>query len=375
MNTNDTLLSIAVSDQDANQYYATKFLVPDPFIFLHHHGRSVIVLSDLEIERGKHDAEVDEVVSLSTYRERLQAQGQEFPQLLDLVDAVLQDYQIRTAVVPGNFPVQYADPLRARGYTLMYREPYFESRIRKTPTEVAHIQQAQRANEAALSHALQILRDAEIGGDQLLYYRGAILSSEYMQQQIQMKLLELNCLSSGTIVTCGEQATRPHEHGSGPLTAHQAIIIDIFPQSLTSRYFADMTRTVVKGRASEELHRLYATVKAGQELALQHIRPGVKGQEIHREIQALFEQAGYQTGVIDGTMQGFFHGTGHGVGLEIHEPPRIGNADATLEAGYVVTVEPGLYYTQIGGVRIEDLVVVTEEGCTNLTNYPKTLEL
>ena len=134
-------------------------------------------------------------------------------------------------------------------------------------------------------------------------------------------------------------------------------------------------RTVVKGTASDELNRMYSVVHAGQQLALRSIRAGAKGQDIHRQIQELFADEGFATEVIDGIPQGFIHGTGHGLGLEIHEPPRIGNSDDVLQTGNVVTVEPGLYYRHIGGVRLEDLVVVTDTGCQNLTTAPKFLEI
>lgn len=375
MQDKNALLCIAASEKDSNQYYATGVVVPDPFIFFETDEQKVIVLSDLEIERGKRDAHVDEVLSFAAYRKRLQDKGIEFPKLIDIADCVLRDYHITRVMVPGNFGIQYADPLRERGYTVTYQEPFFEQRACKTPREIEYIRQAQRHNETVMDYALQILREAEIGAHDYLYYHGTVLTSEDMQRHIQMKCLELNCLSSGTIVSCGEQATRPHEHGSGPLLAHQAIIIDIFPQSLTTRYYADMTRTVVKGRASDAVKQMYEVVLAGQELAFKSIGDGAHGHDIHQQIQALFAEQGFETGEIDGIVQGFIHGTGHGLGLDIHEAPRIGNADVTLQSGNVVTVEPGLYYTKLGGVRLEDMVVVTENGNTNLTTYPKTLEL
>ncbi len=375
MNDYDALLCIAASEYDSDQYYVTKFLVPDAFIFFEKDRKKFIVLSDLEIERGKQEANVDEILPMSEYKEQLQKQGINYPKLIDIADCVLRDYQIKSVLVPGNFAIQYADPLRERGYTVHYKDPFFETRAVKTPQEIEYIQQSQKSNEKAMDYVIQIIRESEIGANNYLYYRGSILTSEFVQRQIQMKLLELDCLAHDTIVSCGEQATRPHEHGSGPLLAHQSIIIDIFPQSLTTRYFADMTRTVVKGNASDMLKRLYDVVQAGQEIAFNTIRDGANGNDIHRQIQGMFNQKGFETGVIDGTVQGFFHGTGHGIGLDIHEAPHIGNVDTTLCTGNVVTVEPGLYYVGIGGVRIEDLVVVTEDGCTNLTTYLKELEI
>jgi Xaa-Pro aminopeptidase len=167
----------------------------------------------------------------------------------------------------------------------------------------------------------------------------------------------------------------PHRVGSGPLRPNRAIILDVFPQSIETGYWADMTRTVVRGRASEGLRRMYRAVAEAQDAALATIRDGVDGKEAHQAVLGVFKEYGFKTGKIDGRMQGFFHGTGHGVGLEIHEPPRLNARGGPLRAGMAVTVEPGLYYTRWGGVRIEDLVVVTKTGCRNLTRFPRQLEL
>jgi Xaa-Pro aminopeptidase len=167
----------------------------------------------------------------------------------------------------------------------------------------------------------------------------------------------------------------PHEEGHGPIRAHQPVVMDIFPRSERTGYFGDLTRTVVRGRASERLKEVYALVHEGVRLGHRRVRDGAEGQAIHGEIQALFESRGYPTGRRDGRMQGFFHGTGHGLGLEIHEPPSIGQRPCTLRAGHLVTVEPGLYYLGLGGVRIEDVALVTSTGSRNLTRAPYVLEV
>ena len=190
-----------------------------------------------------------------------------------------------------------------------------------------------------------------------------------------LKMMEKGCTAEHTIVACGVDACDPHQVGTGPLRANEPIIFDIFPRSSDTRYFADMSRTVVKGTATDELKRLYDTVLEGQVLGISRVRSGANGKDIHEEIVALFEKRGYQTGRVNGRMQGFFHGTGHGVGLDIHEPPSISRRDCVLQTGEVVTVEPGLYYPDIGAVRIEDMVLVEENGCRNLTTYPKFLEI
>jgi Xaa-Pro aminopeptidase len=151
--------------------------------------------------------------------------------------------------------------------------------------------------------------------------------------------------------------------------------MDVFPRSEKTGYYGDLTRTVVRGKASFALHELYAVVHEGVRLGHRRIREGVAGLEVHREIQALFERQGYRTGMTNGRMQGFFHGTGHGVGLQIHEDPSVGKRPSVLKAGHVVTVEPGLYYIGLGGVRIEDMALVRKRDSRCLTHIPKRLEI
>ena len=160
------------------------------------------------------------------------------------------------------------------------------------------------------------------------------------------------------------------------MRANETVIIDVFPRCESTGYFADITRTFVRGKASDDIRGLYRTVYDGQKLGLDMIRDGVKTRAVHKAIQSLFESRGFHTGQKDGKPQGFFHGTGHGLGLDIHEPPRIALNKLTLEKGMVVTVEPGLYYPAMGGgVRIEDTVLVTQSGIENLTRFPKYLEI
>jgi Xaa-Pro aminopeptidase len=192
---------------------------------------------------------------------------------------------------------------------------------------------------------------------------------------IGAQLLEDGLIGQHTIVACGEAACDPHNQGSGPLRAGQTIILDVFPRDEESRYFADITRTVVKGPAPDTVRRMYRAVADGQACAFRLIRDGAEGEAIHREVHATIERHGFRTGEVGGRMEGFFHGTGHGLGLDVHELPRISKVPTTLRTGNVVTVEPGLYYTGVGGVRLEDVVVVTENGCVNLTAYPKELEV
>ncbi len=368
-------LFIAASEQDSNLYYATRFMAPDPFIYLEIKGERLMVMSDLEMDRARTQASVDRVLSYSEIEQKAKKQGIKDPTAVDIVHVVLKESKIRRLSVPANFPVIHAARLQERGYSLNpKRDPFYEQRVLKTAEEVRHIEDAQRATEEAVAAAHTLLRRAEIKDEQL-WLDGEVVTSERIKKFVNVKLMERDCIAQHTIVAGGEQACDPHNEGSGPLPAHRSIIFDVFPRSATSRYFADMSRTVIRGKVSAELKRLYGAVKDAQEDAIDKIKDGADGMKIHQGICARFEKAGYKTGLVNGRMQGYFHGTGHGVGLDIHEAPRISRTGSLLQEGHVVTVEPGLYYPGLGAVRIEDMVLVTKDGCRNLTNFPKVFEL
>lgn len=370
------LLIVSASESDANMLYATSFFAPDPFIFFQHRGRKFVVMSDLEIDRAKKQAEADHVLSLSLYQARLRKLGNAGPTTADILEAIFRARTIRSLIVPANFPTLLADELRSRGFSLQARrEPFFSERERKRDDEVKKIRDSLRVAELGLDAGIRALKKAKIGRDRYLYRNGSRLTSEKLKTIVNTTIMAEGWIPSHTIISSGDQCCDPHHEGSGPIKANTSIIFDIFPRSQKSGYFGDLSRTVVRGRASDSLKKAYVTVQAGQEVAYRMIRDGADGKEIHQKILALFAQRGFPTGKIDGRMQGFFHGTGHGLGLDIHEPPRIAISPATLRTGHVVTVEPGLYYLGMGGVRLEDVVVVTPNGNRNLTRYPQFLEI
>ncbi len=368
-------LFIAASELDSNLYYATKFIAPDSFIYMEIKEERLLVMSDLEMDRAKAQASVDRVLSYSELEQKAKTQGIKDPTTVDIVHVVLKEFKIRRLLVPANFPFIHATRLQELGYSLKpKRDPFYEQRVVKTADEIHHIEAAQRATEEAVTAAFKTVQRATIEGG-WLHLDGEVLTSERIKKLINVKLMERDCVAQHTIVAGGEQACDPHNAGSGPLPAGRSIIFDVFPRSATSRYFADMSRTVVRGVPTPDLKRLYQTVKDAQEEAIEKVKDGADGMKIHQGICARFEKAGYKTGVVNGRMQGYFHGTGHGVGLDIHEAPRISRTGSLLQEGHVVTVEPGLYYPGLGAVRIEDMVLVTKDGCRNLTDFPKLFEL
>ena len=370
----DAILIVAASEKESNLYYATKFLAPDPFIFADIRSKTYLLMSDLEIDRAKAQAKVEEVLSVTKISTSLKAKGVETT-TVNLVDLFFKEHQVKQILVPTSFSVALADGLRQKGYTLTTKgEPFYEERLYKTDEEMEEITKTLRHTEAALKEAIDTIAASQPKGGKL-YTNGELLTSERIKKIINVKLMEYNCVAEHTIVSCGKDCVDPHNQGSGPLLADESIVLDVFPRSADSRYFADITRTVVKGKASPRLKKMYEVVKEGQEIGFRYLKDGVDGREVHHRIMQYFEKEGFKTGEMGGRMQGFFHGTGHGVGLDIHEPPRIGSVSDVMRERVVVTVEPGLYYLDSGGVRLEDMVVVTKNGVRNLTKFPKVLEV
>jgi Xaa-Pro aminopeptidase len=369
------LLMVSASEGDSNMLYAAGFFVPDPFIFFEHRNKKHVVMSDLEIDRAKRQARVDRVLSLSLYQRKLRERGK-IPTTIDVLDLLFRERGIRSLIVPANFAAMLADQLRAKGFSVQIkRDPFFAEREIKNHEEVRHIAESLRVARLGLEAGIRTLKRTKIGRDGYLYLNGTKLTSEILKTAVNTTIMAEGWLPSHTIISSGNQCVDPHHEGTGPVKAHTSIIFDIFPRSQKNGYFGDLSRTLVRGRASERLKKIYTTVQAGQQIGFDLIRNGVNGKEVHEKILALFAQRGFPTGRIGGRMQGFFHGTGHGLGLDIHEAPRIAPVDATLKSGHVVTVEPGLYYLGVGGVRLEDVVLVKPNGNRNLTDCPQFLEI
>lgn len=372
---NTAELIIASSESDSNMFYATRFFAPDPFIFLKIPPKKFTVMNDLELDRAKSQIKTCTVVSFSELAEKYGKNGGGFSSLPDAAAVLLKKHRIHTIEVPVNFPVQYADALRKKGFQIIPRpNPFFKQRAVKKKGEISEITQTLRATEEALSRAICVIKNSEIRGN-LLYRQGSLLTAEMIKKIIHVALIEKNCLPAHTIVAPGAQSSEPHNEGSGPLLANSPIVIDVFPRSMVSHYYADITRTVIRGKASLRLKKMYGAVRNAQEIAFRLIRDGVDGKKIHVAITRYFEKQGFKTGIKKGRLQGFIHSTGHGLGLDVHESTRISSRSEILKTGNVVTIEPGLYYPDIGGVRLEDLVVVTRNGCRNLTKLEKHLEL
>ena len=348
------------------------FRAVDPIVLFLQNGRCHLVVPEMELTRAKQEAGRCRVHTPRTLGfNSKKAVGQ-----TEWALGLLKEMNCKSVIVPASFPAGIYETLRRKKIRVsVSRENLFSARAVKKAHEVDNIRHAQKAAVNACRDAIAMIRDAGVNKAGELTLDGAVLTSERVKSQINRSLLEEQCFCETVIVAGGEQAVEPHNFGSGPLRAHEAIVLDIFPRSLETGYWGDLTRTVVKGKPSPELRKLYKTVKASQEMALSKVRSGVEAASIHEAVCRFFEEAGYESGVVNGEPVGFCHGTGHGVGLQIHEAPGVGRRPGKLRAGHVITIEPGLYYPGLGGVRVEDTVLVTRNGFEHLARCSKSFVL
>ena len=368
-------LIIASSESSADQLYATKFRAPDAFIFLVSGGKKSLLLSDLEVDRGRAEAQVDVVHAFSDVEKRAAGKSKKKPAYAKVVAAWLKENKATSVDVPEDFPLGLACSLGDEGIRIIpVQGPFWPDRQLKTRDEVRAMEAALRIAEEGILRAIEILRAAKPRKDGTLALKNQVLTSESLRIEMETAVVRAGGESRGdTIVACGEQACDPHGRGHGPLRANALLILDIFPRDARTGYFGDITRTVVRGRATDAQRHLWETCLAGQNLALKKMRPGVRGAGVHEEVKALFAANGYPTEIRNGRWQGFFHGTGHGLGLEVHEFPRFGAT--TFVPGQVITVEPGIYIPGLGGVRHEDVALVTKSAPRVLSVLPKTFEI
>jgi Xaa-Pro aminopeptidase len=375
----DHLLIVADSLRDADMLYAVRMFVPDPLIYLRMDGRCHLVVGDLELDRARKQAPHCRAISLSQCWNRLRQQGVRRPhETAQVIRLLLRERRIRRVVVPENFPLGLARSLRDLKVKLkVTRGGVFPQRALKSPEEVKKISAAQLMAEVGLAEGIQALKQSRISRDRKLIYRNAAFTSERLRAIIDTAIVQAGGQISHTIVAGGRQGCDPHEVGHGPLLADEPIVLDIFPRSQRTGYHGDITRTVVRGRASDAVRRAFQAVQEAQEVAFRMMKSAASCRKVHEGVQEHFRQRGYKTSRTKGAFHGFFHGTGHGIGLELHEAPNIGpRSQETLANRMTVTVEPGLYYPEMGGgVRLEDVVVIQNGRPKNLTKFEKVLEV
>jgi Xaa-Pro aminopeptidase len=356
--------------------------VPDPFLYAEVGGRRSVVVSSLEASRIRDLGTDLEVVTWEDagLDELLKRGLDPYAHERELWLNACKQLGLENAVTPATFPLAHADHLRANGIELAADQRFFDDRRRvKTEHELAGIRRACRAVEAGVAVGVDLLRRASRNGG-VLELDGEPLTCERIKLEVERAFGEHGAAADEFIVSHGAQTAVGHDGGSGPIAVDEVVVFDLFPRDRESACYSDFTRAFVVGTAPAELREYHTLAKEALDLALGAVKPGVTGLEIHRLVCDFFHEHGQPTQLhkAEGEVlvDGFFHGTGHGVGLEVHERPAIGRLGREeLVAGDVIAVEPGLYRHGFGGVRLEDLVLVTETGAEVLTDYPYEFEL
>ena len=356
--------------------------VPDPITFLDHDGTRIVVVPPMELStfRRREDV-VDEVWSTHDFgSSELSADPGRPPHEVgpEVVRRVLEKLGASRVSVPPRFAVDAADYLRARGVEVTVDpEGWSERRRRKSPWELEGVERAQRAAETAMLTAAHLLRTAEPTNDGRVRFEGEILTAELVRHAMATELLAQGAEGEEILVQSGPAALGGHELGRGPILPDEAVVIDCFPRDRRTGVYTDMTRTFVPGRPSPSLADLHAHCRAALDVALESIRPGAN--DAYARVADYFESRGFVTQrTHDGSgplTTGFSHGLGHGVGLEVHERPLMGRRSDELMEGDVIAIEPGLYIEEVGGVRLEDTVLVTDDGAMHFTDpFPYDLQ-
>jgi Xaa-Pro aminopeptidase len=354
---------VYASSHDADMRYLTHFTTSDPFVFFKKpEMKGVIIVSQMEVGRASRE-------STAAIMTRTQAG------LPDILKTENDPYRAtarmiagqvgKKILVPPDFPISLANSLSEYCTILVDGGTVRSMRAKKGRNEILLMKNVQKSAEKAMGCAISLIKKASVKKE-VLYLDKKPLTAEYIKYS--MLLLQHGCNAVDTIVSCGEETAIPHMTGTGPLKSDEPIVIDLFPVEEKSGYYADMTRTVVKGEASSEIYDMYTTLHGAKRLAISRVRAGVPGADIHQAVVDFFKDHGYES-----NSRGFIHNLGHGIGLQVHELPIVGPAGKELVSGNVITIEPGLYYPGTGGVRLEDMGVVTKTGFENFTAFPEVL--
>jgi len=382
----EALLLYSESFKDANMYYLTKFLAPDPFIFLKKVDTDpVIVVNQMEYPRAQKQSIVKDVRSYFDYKYLEIVKTAKEPHLGTMkfiANVAKKELGADTKIcVPHNFPAMAADVLREMGLTI---KPMFDvvekARETKDANEIDEVKAVQAVAEEVAAEAIDLIANADVDSNGTLIVEKKPLTVGKVKSFFGHKFLDHGCvIEEDIIVACGSKGADPHYSGDpqDKLKANQPIILDIYPRNIQKRYWTDMTRTIVKGKASDKVKKMFNAVLEARNVSIDAIQAGAIGSDVYDVCCDVLEKAGYET--TRGGKQitrGLTHSLGHGVGLDLHEGPSMSELyKFPLKEHNLVTVEPGLYDPDVGGLRIEDIVEVTKAGCNNLTKIEIRLEV
>ena len=353
------------SSANADMRYISRFITTDPIVYIRRVGeRGTIIVSQMEYDRAVQEAVPAVMTRAQAGLLRLLDEEKDRSRAMARMIAELAGGSI---LVPPDLPYGLGKNLESYTGVTVDTGTIAAMRAVKSRAEIAAVGAVQRATEEAMSCAVDMIRRSHPRKG-ILWLDGRRLTSERVRAAMHGLLISQGFVARETIVSCGTDTAAPHIRGTGPLYEGQPVVIDIFPMDERTGYYSDMTRTVVKGEPSPEIQDMYGAVREAQDLAATYLKPGVTGQEVYQTVVDFFSDRGYTTG-----SEGFTHNLGHGVGLEVHELPALGPGGGACVRGNVVTNEPGLYYQSIGGVRLEDIGVLSRSGFRRLTSFSREL--
>ena len=360
-------------------YHAIRFNVGDPVALVTINGESTLILRDIEMHRAQQHARADHIACPANFEPESGLSGDRETATAQAAAEFLHQQGVSSVTADRTLPLIYAELIRERGIQVEcdYDMGVIQRRA-KDETEIGWLKEAQSVTESAIRLACEMIGRATPAANGILQLEGAELTSERVRSEIDIFLMKQGYASVPSIVACGPQGADCHNLGSGPIETGQPVIVDIFPCNRATGYNGDCTRTVVNGEISDELKKMHAAVIDAKQAGQDATKAGITGEQVHRAVIDRILAHGYKTGIPDESESDEYcamvHGTGHGIGLDVHEPPLLDFKGPELIAGDAITIEPGLYCQAIGGIRIEDMVIVTENGYENLNKLPEGLQ-
>ena len=383
-NTPPALLMAGIPQLNSALYHRIRFLVGDPVAYLQlpaadGQTRSVLILRDIEMDRARRSARTDEVACPQDFRPAVGLSGDRETATAQAAAECLRRAGVTRVAADRTLPLIYAELVREAGIGVQCdMQLGVADRRRKDPEELAHVRQSQQATEQVIERACCLIARADVRSDGVLLHEDRPLTSERMRAMINHWLIDIGYVNPPSIVAGGPIGADCHDHGHGELRTGQPVIVDVFPRNESTLYYGDCTRSVVHGDVPDEVRRMHTAVCDAKRAGMDAARAGVTGEDVHRATIAAILRHGYQTGLPPADAADSYcsmtHGTGHGVGLECHEPPLLDFKGSELIEGELVTIEPGLYRRDIGGVRVEDIVLIHTDHCETLNRLPEGLD-
>lgn len=360
-------------------YHAIRFNVGDPVALMNFNGASTLILRDIEMHRAEQHARADHVACPANYEPESGLSGDRETATAQAAAEFLHRNGVQSVTADRTLPLIYAELIRQRGIEVVCDQDMGVAQRRaKDTTEVQWLREAQSVTEDAIRMACEMIGRATAAADGILQVGGTTLTSERVRSEIDIYLMKLGYVTVPSIVACGPDGADCHNLGTGPLRTGQPIIVDIFPCNRATGYNGDCTRTVVHGEISDELKKMHAAVVNAKQAGENATKAGVTGEDVHQAVIARIVAHGYKTGIPADSEPDEYcamvHGTGHGIGLDVHEAPLLDFKGPQLVVGDALTIEPGLYCKAIGGIRVEDMVIVTENGIEKMNKLPEELQ-